>query len=106
MTLPKNVVIFENYSKYKMVCSECNIEGIKSKEFSEERQYYEHYIDKHFKNKNKNNKLSCPHCDKESTSWHNFFAHVTIHREQEQRPWICAIPKTAHSRNSTGHKKG
>ena len=37
-------------------------------------------------------KWTCPECNKVSASWYNYAAHVTMHKDSCDAPWICKLP--------------
>jgi len=61
--------------------------------FSSHQKYQQHLRQAH-RNAKKHSAWKCPHpqCRKTCSSFHNFSAHVSMHRELCRPPWICMLP--------------
>lgn len=76
--------------------------------FSSPQEYQRHHCTKH--EQRGNFKWKCPGCPKQNSSFYNFSAHVTGHRDLCSPPWICTLLpfkkihlKIHHSDKETQH---
>jgi len=67
--------------------------------FDDMSAYQSHHI-QHHQERDSNGRLiqtkeakwRCPECGKVSASWYNYAAHVTMHKDSCDAPWICKLP--------------
>eukprot|EP01084_Bolivina_argentea_P026673 49635_1 len=67
--------------------------------FVDMSSYQAHHIECHQQRdkkgkliQSKEAKWKCPDCGKISASWYNYAAHVTMHKDSCDAPWICKLP--------------
>jgi len=67
--------------------------------FVDMTSYQSHHIQRHQQRdkkgklvQSKEAKWCCPECGKVSASWYNYAAHVTMHKDACDAPWICSLP--------------
>eukprot|EP01084_Bolivina_argentea_P263277 445547_1 len=86
---------FDNCYIFSMRCPYADC----CKLFNDMLTYQNHHISKHqLRDKkgkliqSKEAKWTCPECGKISASWYNYAAHVTMHKDSCDAPWICKLP--------------
>eukprot|EP01084_Bolivina_argentea_P049423 90902_1 len=68
--------------------------------FKSQQEYQKHHGLKHeTRDKFRNNLVwKCPQCEKQCSSFYNFSAHVSMHRELCKPPWICTLKPMKHGK--------
>ena len=100
----KILVTFNDCHSFEMKCPYHNC-MYSNKYFTNMKSFHQHHIMYHQK-KDINGKLiqtreakwQCPKCFKISTSWYNYSAHVTMHKDICDAPWICSLEPISKKR--------
>lgn len=90
-----NIHRFEDCYEFQATCPFRNCPAHQRNEvFRSQTEYQKHHSLKHERRDKFRNNLMwiCPECGKHCSSFYNFSAHVSTHRDLCQPPWICTLP--------------